>query len=104
MRSSDTAARLAGDEFVLILEADILGDLDPIKVAEKLLIKLRRPFKLTAGTGRITASIGVVISDGAPDTAQTVLHDADIGMYKAKQQGKDGYFVVPRTPLPEFHI
>jgi len=104
LRSSDTAARLAGDEFVLIIEADILGDLDPINVAEKLLIKLRRPFKLAAGVGRITASIGVVISDGAPDTAETVLHDADIGMYKAKQQGKDGYFLVPRSHTTDFQI
>lgn len=104
LRSSDTAARLAGDEFVLILEADILGDLDPINVAEKLLIKLRRPYHLIAGVARISASIGVVVSNGAPDTAESVLHDADIGMYTAKQQGKDGYFVVPRAPTPDFHI
>lgn len=104
LRSSDTAARLAGDEFVLILEADILGDLDPINVAEKLLIKLRRPYHLLAGVARISASIGVVVSNGAPDTADSVLHDADIGMYTAKQQGKDGYFVVPRAPTPDFHI
>jgi len=104
LRSSDTAARLAGDEFVLILEADILGDLDPVNVAEKLLIKLRRPFKLAAGIARVSASIGVVISDGAPDSAETVLQDADIGMYKAKENGKDGYFVVPRTRPADFQI
>lgn len=94
LRASDTAARLAGDEFILILEEEQGGGFDPEWVAAKVLATLARDYRLEAATVRVTASIGVVISTGAPETVDAVLHRADRAMYLAKQQGKNAcYFL-----------
>lgn len=94
LRASDTAARLAGDEFVLILQQDTEGQLDPAVVAKKLLQSLRQPFQLQAGRAHITASIGIVRSKGEPDSSEGILHRADLAMYHVKQRGKDGFLMI----------
>lgn len=99
LRASDTAARLAGDEFVLILGQDACGHLDAQAVAEKLLLSLRQPFELEQGVGRVSASIGIVKSRGEPDTAESILHRADLAMYHVKQRGKDNYWLQDENEL-----
>lgn len=94
LRASDTAARLAGDEFVLILQPDAGGQLDPVVVADKLLQSLRQPFQLENGLARVTGSIGIVRSRGEPDTVEAILHRADQAMYRVKQTGKDNYWLL----------
>jgi len=94
LRASDTAARLAGDEFVLILHSDVGGEIDPAAVAIKILQQIRQPFTLETGRAFVTASIGIVKSRGEPDTVESILHRADLAMYQVKQHGKDAYRMI----------
>jgi diguanylate cyclase (GGDEF)-like protein len=91
VRAGDTAARLAGDEFVVLLEASTL-DAGPELVAERVLDVLREPYDLTHEIGRdlsLTASIGVAY--GQHETAEELLADADVALYAAKEAGRNQY-------------
>ncbi len=91
VRAGDTAARLAGDEFVVLLEASTL-DVGPELVAERVLDVLREPYDLTDEIGRelsVTASIGVAY--GQHETAEELLADADVALYAAKEAGRNQY-------------
>jgi diguanylate cyclase (GGDEF)-like protein len=88
IRETDMAARLAGDEFVVILE--LLGDeSDAAAKAQDLLGQLSRPYILASGSVQVGASIGVALHmpDQAPDPAR-LLARADQAMYEAKRKGK----------------
>jgi diguanylate cyclase (GGDEF)-like protein len=89
VRGGDTAARLAGDEFIVLLEASTL-DVGPELVAERVLDVLREPYDLTEEIGRdlsVTASIGVAY--GRHETAEELLADADVALYAAKEAGRN---------------
>ncbi len=91
VRAGDTAARLAGDEFVVLLEASTL-DAGPELVAERVLDVLREPYDLTDEIGRdlsVTASIGVAY--GQHEMAEELLADADVALYAAKEAGRNQY-------------
>ena len=80
VREGDTAARLAGDEFVVLVEGSAL-DGGAELVAERLLEVLRVPYEIDAIAGRplsITASIGVAL--GQRETAEELLRDADVAL------------------------
>nr|WP_315466105.1 EAL domain-containing protein [uncultured Rhodoferax sp.] len=84
------AARIGGDEFVVLLD-DIRGDLDAIHVAGRLLDVLAAPYVLDGHRLVSTVSIGIVSSTSAEDDADGVLRDADIAMYEAKRTGRARY-------------
>jgi diguanylate cyclase (GGDEF)-like protein len=90
VREPDTLGRLGGDEFVVIAE-DISLEAGPELIAERLLEALSEPFTLTDAAARlkVTASIGVAA--GPHSSADELLRDADIAMYRAKCNGKDRY-------------
>ena len=91
VRESDTAARLAGDEFILLLDTLTL-DAGPELVAERVLEVLRAPYDLIQEIGRelqVTASIGVAF--GLEGSAEDMLADADVALYAAKGAGRDRY-------------
>jgi diguanylate cyclase (GGDEF)-like protein len=91
VRAGDTAARLAGDEFVVLLEASTL-DVGPELVAERVLDVLREPYDLNEEVGRdvsVTASIGVAY--GQHETAEELLADADVALYAAKEAGRNQF-------------
>jgi diguanylate cyclase (GGDEF)-like protein len=93
IRDVDALGRLGGDEFVVISEALTL-DVGPELIAERLLEALERPFQLGAEKETrvsVTASIG--IAAGAHTSAEELLRDADIAMYRAKWDGKHRYVV-----------
>jgi diguanylate cyclase (GGDEF)-like protein len=88
MRDSDTVGRLGGDEFVVLLEGDTDGG--PELVAERLLDILRQPIELVASHAwarGISASIGIAV--GQRETADELLRDADLALYRAKAAGKN---------------
>ena len=91
MREGDTVGRLGGDEFVILLDPATLT-VAPELVAERVLEVLRQPVDL-GGSGErplsITASIG--IATGFRATADELMRDADIALYRAKEAGKDRY-------------
>lgn len=102
IRRSDTLARLAGDEFVVLLEGMADPDNDPISVARKILDKASQPFDLDEGVqGHIGASIGIAVyRRGDPEDAELLLQAADERMYRAKAEGKGQAWMVASGLLP----
>jgi diguanylate cyclase (GGDEF)-like protein len=93
VRDSDTAARLAGDEFLVLLDGSTL-DAGPELVADRLLEVLREPYNLRAQVGRqvsVSASIGLALGQHA--SAEELLADADVALYSAKTAGKNRFVV-----------
>jgi diguanylate cyclase (GGDEF)-like protein/PAS domain S-box-containing protein len=84
------AARIGGDEFVVLLD-DIRGDLDAEIVASRLIDVLSMPYAIGVHRVVSSASIGIVTSTHAADDADSVLRDADIAMYEAKRTGRARY-------------
>ncbi|MDP3560169.1 MAG: diguanylate cyclase [Legionellaceae bacterium] len=88
VRETDTASRIGGDEFTVILNG--VQDAQQTKiVAEKLLSELRKPFKLNKNTFHITASIGITMSPQDSLTPDVLLRNADQAMYASKKSGGD---------------
>jgi diguanylate cyclase (GGDEF)-like protein len=94
VRATDTLGRLGGDEFVVIAE-DLSPAAGPELIAERLLEALEQPFALgaegSASDLTVTASIG--IAAGERTSAEELLRNADIAMYRAKWDGKNRYVV-----------
>jgi diguanylate cyclase (GGDEF)-like protein len=91
VRRTDTVARLAGDEFVVVLELLSHAD-DALDVAAKLLPALGHPFALEAATVTLSGSIGIALHDPASrESPDALLARADHAMYEAKHGGKNRY-------------
>ncbi|WP_409523898.1 diguanylate cyclase domain-containing protein [Nitrincola sp. MINF-07-Sa-05] len=92
VRSSDTVARLAGDEFAIIVRHCEGRDV-AARLADKVLQAIAQPFVLDAGNVEVSASIGIVLgnSEGEEVDADRLVHAADTAMYEVKDQGKGGY-------------
>ena len=86
VRSADTVARLGGDEFALLLEG-VSGTRGPEVVAGKVLRALGAPVALEGRETFIGCSVGICLYPQDGDDASTLLKNADIAMYRAKQQG-----------------
>lgn len=90
LRASDEVARLAGDEFVVIL-----GEVQKIKdaetVASKVVEVLHQPYTVTGGNivSSVSASVGVAVLPRDAGSADSLVKAADAAMYRAKKQGKD---------------
>jgi diguanylate cyclase (GGDEF)-like protein len=93
VRHVDALGRLGGDEFVVIAEELSLAA-GPELVAERLLDALGHPFKLgEEGEIRLTVTASIGIAVGQRTSAEELLRDADIAMYRAKWDGKNRYAV-----------
>jgi diguanylate cyclase (GGDEF)-like protein/PAS domain S-box-containing protein len=91
VRRTDTVARLAGDEFVVVLELLSHAD-DAVDVAAKLLPALSHPFALEVATVTLSGSIGIALHDPASrESPDALLARADHAMYEAKHGGKNRY-------------
>jgi diguanylate cyclase (GGDEF)-like protein/PAS domain S-box-containing protein len=89
VRSADTVARIAGDEFAILLE-DGRTDADAAKAAGRILAAMSRPIPAGGTEVEVTASIGIAYDEGGTDPTH-VLRNADIAMYLAKRAGKDRF-------------
>nr|OEJ80216.1 two-component response regulator [Cyanobacterium sp. IPPAS B-1200] len=92
IREIDIAVRLGGDEFVVLLE-DIDGIQEAIVVAQRIIQALKSPLVLDNKEVFIQTSIGITTSSERRENAESILRDADIAMYKAKQSGKGKYAI-----------
>jgi diguanylate cyclase (GGDEF)-like protein len=93
VRETDTVARLAGDEFTMILEG-LGGAQDAETVARKVLESVRPPLVLADREVTIGSSIGIVLyakEDGREMTADALLELADKALYSAKSGGRNRY-------------
>lgn len=86
VRTSDTVARLAGDEFVIILWPLRDPD-DAAHVANKIIDAMRLPFQLLDAGHPVSASIGVAVYHPG-DTGEQLLRRADRELYKVKAAGR----------------
>lgn len=90
IREVDTAARIGGDEFVVVL-VDIGNRDDVATVAGKLIDLLSTPFPLSMGEATIGASIGIAIGPNDGQNPEILLQNADSAMYAVKSSGKNNY-------------
>jgi len=90
LRDDDTVGRMGGDEFTVLLE-DIEGHADVVRLAERVIDVFRAPFVLDGQELYITTSIGISVYPGDGQTEELLLRNADIAMYKAKDQGRNNY-------------
>lgn len=94
-RSTDTFARIGGDEFVLLLDSSSQPQenivTDAVTVSQRLIKSLSKPFALENGSYKIGASIGISIIEGNSITANEILKRADTAMYAAKKMGGSNF-------------
>lgn len=88
LRESDTVARLGGDEFNILLE-DVKDASDVQRVAYKVLESLRTPIPIDGHEILVTTSIGVTLAPKDGADSETLLRNADIALYDAKDCGAD---------------
>lgn len=88
LRESDTAARVGGDEFVILLPS-IESEQTAFIVAEKIRIALKQPFEIDGHSLRISTSIGISIYPDHGNEEKVLLKNADTAMYLAKQKGRN---------------
>lgn len=92
VRHEDIIARIAGDEFVILV-----NDLDSVNdaktIATKLLEQIRKPYTLGINTLYVNASIGIAMYPEAGEDYSHLLRSADIAMQKAKEYGKGTFEV-----------
>jgi diguanylate cyclase (GGDEF)-like protein/PAS domain S-box-containing protein len=85
-RDGDTAARIGGDEFALLVEDLSIEQVTAL--ADRVIGALSKiPVEFSRRTLTIGASVGVALA-GAEETTETLLRDADLAMYEAKLQGR----------------
>lgn len=100
LREGDTVARLGGDEFIVLLrESD---EAAAVVVAKKLLQSLSAAYDLDGLTISTRASIGISIYPDHSQDADTLIRNADMAMYHAKEQGRDNYQFF--TPEMNFRV
>ena len=90
VRPGDTVARLGGDEFIVILP-DLAREEDALLVADRIIASIAQPYKVAGIEMHITASLGITLSDGTTEPPTALIQQADLAMYKAKQQGRNTY-------------
>ena len=104
VRREDTAARMGGDEFV-VLFAEISDDPETAanfsqEIAENILQRLSEPYYFDGHTLHVTLSIGIALFPMGEETADDILMQADAAMYRAKELGRNGIqFFLPSMQM-----
>ncbi len=92
-RSSDTVARIGGDEFVIVIR-DVEGKKAIEQVAEKTIHSLQAPIQVRGEQCSITMSLGIALYPDSGTTFRKLLKTADKAMYMAKESGKNQYLLL----------
>jgi diguanylate cyclase (GGDEF)-like protein/PAS domain S-box-containing protein len=96
VRRTDTVARLAGDEFVVILEGLNTVD-EPHFLARKILAAIAAEQRVLGHSLRVTTSIGISFYEGDDSTEGSLMALADKALYEAKEAGRGTYRCAPRS-------
>jgi diguanylate cyclase (GGDEF)-like protein/PAS domain S-box-containing protein len=90
VRASDVVARLGGDEFVVLVQ-EVAEPKQVAAVARKILSALVQPMSIQRQECRVTASIGICMYPSEAKDENALMKNADIAMYRAKEDGKNNY-------------
>ncbi|WP_432258084.1 EAL domain-containing protein [Cupriavidus sp. TMH.W2] len=96
LRDEDTLARMGGDEFTILLD-DIADANDAVRVADHLMQLVAEPFGIAGEELYVSASIGIAVSTSDYGSAEEILRQADLAMYRAKTLGKGRYEIFDHT-------
>lgn len=88
----DTVARLGGDEFVILLQ-DISNEKQAQQMAQELLHMIEKPFQVDQHSLKITGSIGISYYPKDGLDYESLMKNADLSMYHAKDSGRNNYRV-----------
>jgi diguanylate cyclase (GGDEF)-like protein/PAS domain S-box-containing protein len=92
VRETDLVGRLAGDEFVIVLEGVDQPAAAQI-VASKIIDAMRASFFIAGEERSVSTSVGVAVSEGRGDDADSLLKRADEALYRAKRAGRGGFAI-----------
>jgi diguanylate cyclase (GGDEF)-like protein/PAS domain S-box-containing protein len=91
VRNQDTVARLGGDEFTILLNN--VTDTDKIaSIAKNILSILKEPVRLGKHEVIVSTSIGITLAPTDSYCSETLMKNADLALYMAKDNGRDGYY------------
>jgi diguanylate cyclase (GGDEF)-like protein/PAS domain S-box-containing protein len=90
VRTSDTVARVGGDEFAVIL-AEVSDPQGPAKVSRRIIEKFREPFTLGRREVFVTTSLGVSVYPEDGSMPEMLFQAADTALYYAKEQGRNHF-------------
>ena len=86
IRTADTVARFGGDEFAILME-QVATSAEVMSIVDRIKMSLRRPLLLEGRVVSVSASVGVTFAESGEDV-DTLLRNADVAMYEAKDAGK----------------
>jgi diguanylate cyclase (GGDEF)-like protein/PAS domain S-box-containing protein len=90
LRANDVVARLGGDEFVVLLHA-VPGAPMVAELARNMLSAIMRPVQILGQECRVTASIGICLHPVEGQDEHSIMKNADMAMYLAKESGKNNF-------------
>ncbi|WP_353118681.1 EAL domain-containing protein [Nitratidesulfovibrio sp.] len=99
LREVDTLARCGGDEFAVLLD-DVEDTAEVGTIVERIQDALRTPFPVHDTEVYMAASIGVVVRARQYASAEDILRDADLAMFRAKESGKGRYELFDEDVVP----
>jgi len=89
LRAEDTLARLGGDEFVVV--ADVPRRQDAAALVDSVMESFRKPFAINGRLLHVTTSMGISVYPADGTTIESLLGNADMAMYRAKDQGRNTF-------------
>lgn len=97
-RKEDIVARVGGDEFIIV-QTHVSGAADATGLAERLVDLIGRTYVISGHSVNIGVSVGIAFSGADACTAERLLQNADLALYRAKNEGRDRYALFD----PELH-
>ncbi len=91
LRTSDTASRQGGDEFIVLL-SEVSSERAVAELAEKLCLAIAKPYHLGGAVAHIGCTIGISLYPDDGDDAELLIQNADLAMYHGKHNGRNHWY------------
>ena len=90
VREGEMAARLGGDEFAVVMAFEPGGD-GPMRLARRIIAAIAKPIAFDGITVTVGASVGIALAPGDGADAESLMHAADLAMFRAKREGRGSF-------------